>query len=113
MSSSRWVPAYTCRYYDLWTLRSKELGLDYDCHVGDACVHDPRAPARLRCDRNATYWWGGAATCSCPAGLAQVRSTVENRPRRRRSRGSAPPFDLGGTAAAPSFTSVAGVLIAA
>tara|TARA_B110001452_G_C15236761_1_gene428213 strand:- start:1845 stop:2906 length:1062 start_codon:yes stop_codon:yes gene_type:complete len=61
-------------YSDLWSLRSKELLIDYDCFVGDACELSVRSPPDVRCsrtNRTALMGWRNRS-CSCPAGDREV-----------------------------------------
>ena len=63
-------------YYDLWSLRSKELLVDYDCFVGDACELSVRSPPDARCsrtNRTALVGWRNRS-CSCPAGDREVQN---------------------------------------
>ena len=53
-------------YYDLWTIRSSKLLIDYDCWVGDACSRIATLPAD-RC----TPSFG--RECTCATGNEQVQ----------------------------------------
>ena len=55
-------------YYDLWTIRSKQLLIDYDCWVGDACSRTAQLPAEHCSPRPV-----GDPECVCAAGKEQVR----------------------------------------
>ena len=72
-------------YYDLWTIRSKALLIDYDCWNGDGCSHDPKLPETF-CKSDES------GTCKCQVGSEQVNK-----------RGSCHRYELTISPAAPMF----------